>query len=156
MQLRSSLAAVNSSSAPPTMNVSLPELAAPTPENEEEEKKKKVLSTTRLSTYSAPKIPDPLTSSTGTQCFRQLFQPSALGPNAASHEETSISHTLTQLSHQYHVRFYVYVETRSGFKWLWSSSVLLLISIQARETSKKASFSRLRLLMLGMHHDTIG
>lgn len=34
MQLRSSLAAVNSSSAPPTMNVSLAELAAPTPGNE--------------------------------------------------------------------------------------------------------------------------
>lgn len=34
MQLRSSLAAVNSSSAPPTMKVSLAELAAPTPGNE--------------------------------------------------------------------------------------------------------------------------
>lgn len=34
MQLRSSLAAVNSSSAPPTIKVSLAELAAPTPWNE--------------------------------------------------------------------------------------------------------------------------
>lgn len=33
MQVRSSLAAVNSSSAPPTIKVSLPELAAPTPGN---------------------------------------------------------------------------------------------------------------------------
>lgn len=32
IQVRSSLAALNSSSGPPTMNVSLPELAAPTPE----------------------------------------------------------------------------------------------------------------------------
>lgn len=43
MQLRSSLAAVNSSSAPPTIKVSLAELAAPTPGNEKVSSKEATL-----------------------------------------------------------------------------------------------------------------
>lgn len=141
MQVRSSLAAVNSSSAPPTIKVRLPELAAPTPgEKAQMRRKKKEKVTHHRVIYSSPKIPDPVTSSTGSPILQTAIPAICCGPYAASHEETSISHTLTQLSHQYHVRFYVFVETRSGFKWLWSSSVLLLISIQALEISKKLHF----------------